>query len=54
MIEFQIENGTKHISKSSVWLLNSTTFHKSHLIACCFVAYMRVLYYNECLLVERR
>ena len=32
MIEFQIENGTKRISKSSVWVLNSTTFHKSHVI----------------------
>lgn len=37
MIKFQIKNGTKRISKSNVWVLSSTTFNKSHLIACCFV-----------------
>jgi len=54
MIEFQIEKGTKSIYKRRVWVLNSTTFHKSHLIGCFFAAKMLVLYYKECFLVERR
>jgi hypothetical protein len=37
MIEFQIENGTKRISKSSVWVLKSTKFYKGHVIGCCLL-----------------
>jgi hypothetical protein len=37
MIELQIENGTKRISKCSVWVPKCTTFYKSHVIGCCLL-----------------